>query len=77
MNTVRTRSGPLITIKSIIMNAEIVRYKLIKRIVKYCEIYTINNLSSLSTLELLEIQNNCLIKLKIKAIFRTRHVKSE
>lgn len=57
------------------MNTEIVKYKLIKRILKYCEVHTLDSNSSLSVPELQEIQRNCFIKLKLKAIFRTRFTK--
>jgi hypothetical protein len=75
MNTVRPRSGPLITIQSRIMNTKIVRYKLIKRIIRYCEVHTMDSISSLSIIELQEIERSCFIKLKVKAIFRARHIK--
>ena len=52
------------------------RIKVINRILKYSEIYSLQDLTSLTFPELLQIQETSLIKLKVRWAFRNRHSKS-
>ena len=54
---------------------EILKHKLIKRILKYSQIYSLADLSILSIEELIIIQERALIKLIILSEFRSRHSK--
>lgn len=47
--------------------------KLIKRILAYSELYTKDYLAELPFDTLLDIQNKCLIKLKLRTAFKNRH----
>lgn len=51
---------------------KLLKKKLIKRILAYSEIYTVDDITELTVDELLDIQDKCLIKLTIRSVFRNR-----
>lgn len=55
------------------MNSERTKYKLIRRILKYSQLYKPEDLALLSADKLLAIQEKSLIRLVLKAEFRSRH----
>lgn len=53
--------------------ANIKRVRLINRILKHSDIYTLQDLKELSTNELVELQKTSLIQFRIRSIFNKRH----
>jgi hypothetical protein len=62
--------------KNKIVQTEKVKYKIVKRILKYSKIYSPEYLGTLSLKELVDIQEKCFIRLLIKNAFRFRHQKN-
>ena len=57
------------------INFEIKRKKIIKRIIKYSEIFSFSNLNEKTLEELETLQNEILIKLLVKMEYNMRHSK--